>query len=283
MKILVTGARGLLGTQLVPVLSGRHEVVAADIEEFDVTDAPATLEAVRAAAPDAVVHCAAFTDVDRAESAFEDAFRVNGIGAKNVALAANATGARLLAVSTDYVFDGRAGRAYVESDPASPTGAYGRSKWMGETFVRDLADDWAIVRTQALYGPTGPSFVRAIRARVEKGEALRVVDDQTVSPPRAEDLARAILAILEAGGRGVYHASSRGECTWFGFARAILEDTGRPEHPITPISSEELARPAPRPAYSVLRNLHLELTIGDTLPHWRDALREHLARTQGAA
>jgi dTDP-4-dehydrorhamnose reductase len=283
MRVLVTGARGTLGRELVAALGANHDVVAADLGEFDITDAAATRDAIRAAAPHVVVHAAAFTDVDGAESRLEAAFRVNGIGTKHVVLAANEVGARVVALSTDYVFDGRAERPYVESDPARPTGVYGRSKWMGETFVRDLASEWAVVRTQALYGRTGPSFVRAILARVGKGEPLRVVRDQTVSPTRATDLAVAIVAIVEAGGRGVYHASSGGECTWFDFARAILEETGSPDHPIEPISSAELARPAPRPAYSVLRNLHLELTIGDTLPHWREALREHLATGEGGA
>jgi dTDP-4-dehydrorhamnose reductase len=147
---------------------------------------------------------------------------------------------------------------------------------MGERFVRDIADRWTVVRTQALYGSRGPSFVRAILGRIRDGEPLRVVDDQTVCPTRAVDLADAIVRILEEGTPGLYHASSRGECTWFEFAAAIRAAVGKPDHPLSPISSEELARPAPRPAYSVLRNLHLELTIGDSLPHWKEALETHI-------
>jgi len=276
VRILVTGAAGLLGSALLPVLGRDHDAVGVDLDDFDVTREAETRAAVRETAPEAIVHAAAWADVDGAESALEDVFRVNGVGAKNVALAANDVGARMLHLSTDYVFDGLAGRAYVESDPVSPVGVYGRSKWMGERFVREVADDWTIVRTQALYGARGPSFVRAILGRVDAGEPLSVVDDQTVCPTRAADLAEAILRILEEGTRGTYHASSRGECTWHGFAAAILEAVGKPDHPLSAISSETLDRPAPRPAHSVLRNLHLELTIGDTLPHWRKALSSHL-------
>ncbi|MHC4471855.1 MAG: dTDP-4-dehydrorhamnose reductase [Planctomycetota bacterium] len=276
MKVLVTGAAGLLGSEVVRVFSERHAVTGVDLDDFDITDLDATVAAVRESRPAAVVHCAAWSDVDGAESAFEDAFRANGIGAKNVALAANEVGARVLHISTDYIFDGSAGRPYVESDLPHPIGAYGRSKWMGEQFVREMASAGTVVRTQALFGKRGSSFVKAILGRVEAGQPLEVVDDQTVCPTRAPDLAEALLRILEEGTVGIYHASSRGECTWFDFAAEILEQTGSADHPLSPIPSTKLDRPAPRPAYSVLRNLHLELTIGDTLPLWQDALERHL-------
>lgn len=277
MKVLVTGAAGLLGSEVLRVFSERHAVTGVDLDDFDITDLDATVAAVRESRPDAVVHCAAWSDVDGAESAFEDAFRANGIGAKNVALAANEVGARVLHISTDYIFDGTAGRPYVESDLPHPIGAYGRSKWMGEQFVREAASTGTVVRTQALFGTRGSSFVKAILRRVEAGQPLEVVDDQTVCPTRASDLAEALLRILDEGTIGIYHASSRGECTWFGFAAEILERTGSADHPLSPIPSTKLDRPAPRPAYSVLRNLHLELTIGDTLPRWQDALERHLS------
>jgi dTDP-4-dehydrorhamnose reductase len=275
MKVLVTGAAGLLGSEVTAALAPAHEVLAADIDAFDVTDLDATLRACRDARPAAIVHCAAFADVDGAESRELEAFRVNAIGARNVALAANETGARLIHISTDYVFNGRSPRPYIESDAADPQSVYGRSKWMGEVFVRELARDFTIVRTQALYGRRGPSFPRAILARAERGEPLRVVDDQTVCPTRAADLARTLARILEEGIPGTCHASSRGECTWYVFACEILRQCGRADHPITPVTTAEFPRPAPRPAYSVLRNLHLELTIGDTMPHWADAVARH--------
>jgi len=279
MRILVTGGAGLLGRTLLARLDGEHDATGVDLVDFDIADLRATVAGVRAAAPDVIVHCAAWADVDGAEADQEGAFRANAIGAKNVALAANEAGARILHISTDYVFDGSADEPYIESDPPRPFGVYGRSKWMGERFVRDVADRWTVVRAQALYGDTGPSFVRAIRERVEAGQPLTVVDDQTVCPTRAADLADGIVRIIEEGTTGLYHASSRGECTWFRFAREIVALLGKPDHPLTPINSSDLDRPAPRPAYSVLRNLHLELTIGDTLPHWRDALAAHLGRT----
>ena len=282
MKVLVTGAAGLLGTEVLRVFGSRHDVTGVDLGDFDIADLAATSAALSSHRPDVVVHCAAWSDVDGAESAFEQAFLANAIGAKNVALAANDAGARLIHISTDYVFDGEAGRPYVESDLPDPTGVYGRSKWMGEQLVREIADGPTVVRTQALYGATGRSFVTAILDRVRAGEPLRVVDDQTVCPTRAADLAEALLRIATEGTPGIYHASSRGECTWFRFAQAILAKIGNADHPLSPVSSEEFARPAPRPPYSVLRNLHLELTIGDTLPHWEEALGEHL-RSEGIA
>lgn len=277
MRILVTGAKGMLGREVVRVLEPDHSVVGVDLDDFDIADPSATAEAVAENNPDGIVHCAAWTDVDGAESKQVEAFRANGLGTKHLALAARDCGAHLLSISTDYVFDGSGSAPYVESDPASPIGIYGRSKWMGEQFIRELGRDWSIVRTQALYGNTGPSFVKAIANRVREGQPLTVVNDQTVCPTRAVDLAAAIKVILLEGGPGTWHASSRGECTWFDFAAAILELMGCPDHPLAPLSSAELARPAPRPAYSVLRNLHLEMTIGDTLPHWKDALAAHLA------
>ncbi len=277
MRILVTGAKGLLGNEVVAALSPDHDVTPVDIDDFDLTDRAATDVAVAAARPESIVHCAAWADVDGAEGDPEGAFRANGLGTKNLVLAARECGAHLLYISTDYVFDGSGQVPYVESDPASPLGIYGRSKWMGEHFVREHGLDWSIVRAQALYGATGRSFVSAIADRVRQGEPLTVVSDQTVCPTRAVDLAAAIRRILLEGGPGTWHASSNGECTWFEFAAAILELLGCPDHPLSPLSSAELARPAPRPAYSVLRNLHLQMTIGDTLPHWKDALAAHLA------
>jgi dTDP-4-dehydrorhamnose reductase len=279
MKILVTGAAGLLGSALVPRLERDHEVIGVDVGDFNLTDLALTVRSVTGAAPDVLVNCAAWADVDGAEGNETGAFLVNAVGAKNAALAANEAGARILHLSTDYVFDGRTGKPYIESDPVSPTGVYGRSKQMGERFVADVADRWTIVRTQALYGVSGPSFVKAISERVAAGEALSVVDDQTVCPTRAADLSDAIARILEDGTAGLYHASSRGQCTWFDFARAICEGLGKPDHPVNPMKSEYLDRPAPRPPYSVLRNLHLELTIGDVMPHWKEALATHLAET----
>lgn len=280
MKVVVVGAGGLLGSELVPALAGGHDVMAPGRAELDVRSEASVRAYLEAARPAAVVNCAAFTNVDGAESAFEDAFAANAAGPRNLALAARDAGARLIHISTDYVFDGKAGRPYVESDPANPQGVYARSKWMGEQFVREIGGDWTIVRTQALYGPRGPSFLKAILGRVEAGEPLRVVDDQFVAPTRAADLAETLRRILEEGGPGTYHASANGECSWHEFARAILEETGRPDHPLVAISTAELSRPAPRPQASVLRNLHLELTIGDTLPHWRVGLRTHLREHQ---
>lgn len=272
MRVLVTGARGMLGSDVVRVFAGRHHVTGTDIQDFDIADLDATLRAFKAADPDLVVHCAAWSDVDGAEAEGDATFLANAIGARNAALASNDTGARLLHVSTDYVFDGTADRPYIESDSPNPLGVYARSKWMGEVFVRETCRDWAIVRTQALYAAHGRSFLKAILARRETGEPLSVVNDQTVCPTRTVDLADTLLRIAEQGTPGTYHASGNGACTWFEFAEEILRAVGDPDYPLRPIATADLDLPAPRPPASVLRNLHLQLTIGDTLPHWRDAL-----------
>lgn len=275
MRVLVTGARGMLGISVVRAFADRHEVTAADIDEFDVSNLDETIRAFRSAKPDLVVHCAAWSDVDGAEKAPDAVYLANGIGPRNAALGANETGARLIHISTDYVFDGTAERPYIESDTPNPLGVYARSKWMGEAFVREVGRDWAIVRTQALYATHGRSFLAAILARRAKGEPLSVVDDQTVCPTRTVDLAEAVLRIGEQGAPGTYHASSNGACTWFEFAGEILKAVGDPGYPLRPISTADLDLAAPRPPAAVLRNLHLQLTIGDTFPHWREALTAH--------
>lgn len=277
-RILLTGGEGMLGTELRRLAASRFEVVSTDVHDMDVADRDLVFERTREVAPDFVVHAGAWTDVDGCERDPDRAYRVNALGTRNVAEAAREAGAPILYVSTDYVFDGTKTEPYLEFDEAAPRSAYGRSKWAGERFVRELAGGrfW-IVRTQWVFGLNGRNFVDTILRAAREGRPLRVVDDQFGCPTWARDLARALLVLLEGkAGFGTYHASSRGACSWFELARAALDAEGLAEVPVEPMSSDELDRPAPRPARSVLRNWMFEQTVGDPMPDWRTALAGYL-------
>ena len=279
VRILVTGANGMLGRDLVPALTAAgHEAAGATRAAFDVTDRDETLRAIGEAAPDLVVHAAAYTRVDDAEREPERAFAVNHGGTRNVADACGARGAKLVYVSTDYVFDGTARAPYRETDPTNPLSVYGRSKWMGEREVERLGNDGLIVRTSWLYGPHGPNFVEAIlRQAGEKGR-LTVVNDQEGAPTYAADLAEAIAVLVDRGAGGKVHFSGDGSCTWFEFAREIVSQAGMAGVETLPITSESLGRPAPRPAYSVLcLDRYISLT-GCRPPGWKESLSRYLER-----
>ena len=282
-RILVTGGDGLLGRELrIALAAAGHDVVAVDAADFDVTDAEATTRAIVEEEPDAIVHAAAWTAVDDCESDPDRAMAVNGLGALHVASAARRVGARLMLLSTDYVFDGEKAGPYDESDPVGPLSVYGRSKLFGERLASGACPGMTIVRTQSLFGRGGPNFVESILGAVAAGRPLRVVADQRSCPTYAPHLATQIVRILDGSGEGLYHVSARGECSWYGLARAILDESGRADVPVEPIGSAALDRPAPRPRNAVLRNMHLELTIGDGMPPWQDGLRAYLAERKDA-
>ena len=277
--LLITGADGMLGTELRAQAADRYTVVATDVGDMDVTDLGLVRRMFDEHAPDLVIHGGAMTNVDGCETDPDLAFRVNALGTRNVALAAAARGAPVAYVSTDYVFPGDGDRPVTEFDAVAPPSAYGRSKLAGERFVRDLAGGrfW-IVRTQWVYGFNGKNFVDTILGAAEEGRPLKVVDDQVGCPTWARDLAAAILTLVESdAGYGTYHASSRGSCSWFEFTQEILRVAGVTPTSLDPMPSTELDRPAPRPAYSVLRNWMFEQTIGDPMPEWQAALAEYLA------
>ncbi len=277
MKVLVTGAAGMLGHALMPALAAAgHEALGLDLPELDVTDFDAMCARARAFAPDWIAHLAAFTRVDDCESRPDQAFRVNGLGPRNAALAAAACGGALLAISTDYVFDGAAARPYREYDPAGPRPVYGASKWAGEQAVRELLPRHAIVRTSWLFGPGGPNFVDTILERARSGAALRVVDDQRGSPTFTLDLAPALVHLMESGQYGTFHCTNSGDCTWHDLAAEALS-AARLEAPLAPCTTADFPRPAPRPAYSVLSNETFEAATGRRLPPWADAVRRHVA------
>jgi dTDP-4-dehydrorhamnose reductase len=276
MRILLVGATGMLGHDLSAALA-HHEVVAVGSRDLDVRDAAACLEA--AAGFDAIVNASAYTAVDQAESDEAAAYAVNADGPANLAAAAAAHGAVLVHVSTDYVFDGSATTPYAEDAPLDPVSAYGRTKAAGEERARAANPDTIVVRTAWLYGPAGSSFASTMVRLAGERETLTVVDDQRGQPTTTHDLAERIAALLDAGVRsGVFHGTSSGETTWFGFARAIFEELGLDPERVQPTDSAAFARPAPRPAYSVLGHAawarHGLEPIGD----WREALRAAVAR-----
>lgn len=284
MKALITGAGGMLAGAVARALrDGGHDVIALSRAELDVTEAARVGEAVAGVRPDVVVQCAAYTDVDGAESDEARAFEVNADGARRVAQACALAGARFVYPSTDYVFAGDASSPYPPDAPIHPINAYGRSKAAGEDAAR-AADSWLVVRTAWLYGDGGRNFVRTMieRARaIRDGSVdgpLRVVEDQRGAPTWTHTLADALVRLLDADvPSGVYHATCRGETTWYGLARAALRLAGLGEVAVEPVGSGAFPRAARRPAYSVLE---LEGTEGSTgpLPHWREALEEAVGR-----
>ncbi len=275
MRILVTGAAGQLGRAMRTVLSGPHEVTWTDQEDLDVRDAAAVRARVRAERPAAIVHLAALTQVDACESAPEPVLQVNTLGTRYVALAAEEVGARLLFTSTDYVFDGTLGRAYSEYDSPHPLNVYGWSKLHGERIVQSLVRRHFVVRTSGLFGVGGANFPEAILRAAATG-AVQVVADQVCRPTYVADLAAALGIILASENYGIFHVASCGETSWFEFARAIVAAAGGDPALVKPITTEQLARPARRPAQSVLDTTAYETTFERALPHWRVGLQTFL-------
>jgi dTDP-4-dehydrorhamnose reductase len=281
VKVMVTGAAGMLGHALVPALRARgHEVLPLDLAEADVTDADALARHARSFGPAWVAHLAAFTNVDLCESEPEQAFLVNEAGTRNAARAAADTGAAVLAISSDYVFDGTAATPRREDDETGPRSVYGRSKLAGERAAREANPRHLVVRSAWLYGAGGRNFVDTILAKARAGEPLRVVDDQRGSPTMTADLAGALVGLLERNAFGTFHVANSGDCTWHEFATAACEEAGVPAS-IGRLTTEELARPANRPAYSVLDTVRYASVAGAALPHWRDALKRHIAASGG--
>jgi dTDP-4-dehydrorhamnose reductase len=271
VRLLVTGARGMLGRELVALLEDGHAVTAVDLE-VDVTDLRAVDGCVDAVRPQAVLHCAAWTDVDGAEAREDEARRVNADGARNVAAAAARHGAPLVYPSTDYVFDGRAGRAYREDDPPAPLSAYGRTKLAGERAAMEAHPGGArVARTAWLYGSGGRNFVDTMRGLGAEREEVAVVSDQVGCPTWARDLAPALMALIDRP-PGVYHTAAAGEVSWAGLARRIFERLGL-DCRVREIATAELARPAPRPAYSPLVSTR---PGAPRLRPWQAALDDYL-------
>jgi len=281
---LVVGSQGMLGTDLVRLLEGRGtQTVALDIDEMDIRIAESVMDGFEKYHPGLVINVAAYTDVDGCESRPEEAFSINAQGPKNLAKASLDSGSFLVHLSTDYVFDGNKGAPYVEEDPINPLGVYGRSKAEGERYVRELLpESHCIVRTQWLFGLHGKNFVEAILTQARQKDVLRVVCDQRGSPTYAPDLATALIELCNLRPRGTLHITNSGEATWHEFARKILELAGLGSVRVEPMTTEELGRPAPRPAYSVMDNSRFIGLTGLGLRSWEDALEAYLDERQRA-
>lgn len=274
MRILVTGAGGMLGTDLRrAALDAGHEPIGLARAELDIVDAGAVAAVIASAAPDVVVNCAAWTDVDGAETAPEAALAVNEDGAGNVAAAARAAGAWTVHISSDYVFDGASPTGYVESDEVDPLSAYGRSKLAGEVAVARAAPDaHTIVRSSWLFGVGGQCFPKTMLRLAGERDELRVVADQVGCPTFTGHLAAALVAIAEQRAGGVLHVAGGGSCSWFAFAREIVASAGV-DCEVKPISTDEYPVPARRPACSILRSER----GAPVLPRWQDGLARFLS------
>jgi dTDP-4-dehydrorhamnose reductase len=278
MRYLVFGGRGMLGSDLTRVF-GPGNVTAVGRAEVDITDA--TTVTALSQGIDVVVNAAAYTQVDDAETHEDEAFAVNAAGAANVASSAASSGARLVHVSTDYVFDGTATEPYREDAPLSPASAYGRSKAEGERLVTRAHPSPLIVRTAWLYGAHGPNFARTILGLADRRDTIDVVTDQLGQPTWTLDLAHAIAALLVAEApAGIYHGTSSGQASWFDFARAVFDVSGLDPDRIRPTTSATFTRPAPRPAFSVLGHDGWARAGLPPVRPWREAL--DAAASEGA-
>jgi len=268
MRILITGANGQLGCDLQRTLAS-HELILMDFPTFDLTKSSCE-EQVASAQSDLVIHAAGYTDVDGAEHQPDLAMAVNAQGTEWVARGTTRAKARLIYISTDYVFDGLKRTPYLENDPPNPLSAYGKSKLEGERRALAHCPNALVVRTSWLYGTHGKNFVKTMMRLAMEQPELRVVADQRGCPTNAADLAQALVQMLRVNMRGIVHATGTGDCTWYELASAIVSAMGR-EIPVYPITTAEAGRRAARPGYSVLANSMLKQS-GITLPHWRDSL-----------
>ena len=281
MKIVITGGKGMLGRTLQKELA-EHEIVVADLPDWDITDDEGFLRKLMAAAPDVVIHCAAMTNVDACEADRDLAFKLNEEGSRNVALACSACGARLFAISTDYVFSGEPPRepwAWSETDIPRPRTVYGLSKFSGEQMVQMLNPDATVLRIAWLYGAGGPSFVHTMaKLGAEAGAPLRVVNDQRGNPTSAKAVADVIRFLLTRPDvSGIVHATCEDQCTWYDFACEVKRLLGdRFPRAVEPCTTEEFPRPAPRPHNSALKKSVLNV-LGYRTPNWKKALADFVS------
>lgn len=274
--MLITGGNGMLGREIQARFRGKYDVRATDFGDLDVTNPGQCRRAIGELRPEVVIHCAAYTAVDRAESEEALAFSVNADGTRNVARECREYGAILVTYGSDYVFDGSSTVPYREEDPPRPLSAYGRSKLAAEQALKEEAPPHLLIRTQWLFGPYGRNFISAVLEKARRGETLRVVSDQKGAPTSAGDLAAATERLLAANARGTFHFSNEGETTWYGFASFILEHAVPIPVSLFPARTSDLAYPAPRPAYSVLSKDKYRTVTGDAPRKWEDAVADFL-------
>ena len=285
MKILITGASGQLGSQLINILNKGMseigeipqglkdaEVVGKNSHELDITDYDKVRSIIREIKPDVVINAAAYTNVDACETNQEKAFNVNALGAKNLAIACEDIDAKIVQISTDYVFSGIGSKPFKENDEPLPQSVYGKSKSMGDDFVREFSSKYFIVRPSWVYGYNGKNFVYTILKTAKERESLKVVNDQRGNPTNVEDIAHHILKLITTEQYGIYHCSGHGECSWYDFACKIVELAKIPCI-INPCTTDEYTSSTKRPAYSSLDNEKLRITVGDEMRNWQEALK----------
>ncbi|SFU37732.1 dTDP-4-dehydrorhamnose reductase [Clostridium sp. DSM 8431] len=288
MKILITGGNGQLGNELKSILTtgtaeigkspvdiSKVEAIYTDADELDITNLQEVKEVVSKEKPDVIINCAAFTNVDGCESNQDAAFKVNALGPRNLAIAAEMIGAKLVHVSTDYVFPGVGTVSLKEFDATNPVSTYGTTKLLGEEYVREFSTKYYIVRTAWLYGYVGKNFVYTMMRLAKANDKITVVNDQRGNPTNANDLAYHILKLINTEEYGVYHCTANGECSWYDFASKIVAMSGE-DCTVEPCTSEEYASMYPnsakRPEYSSLDNMMLRCTVGDEMRNWQDAI-----------
>jgi len=276
MKILVTGAKGMLGTDLCALLrTNNMEVFEWDLPANDITEVKRTVAQLKRIAPDRIIHLAAYTDVDGCEVNKSKAYSVNVQGTWAMVIGAKEINTPLLLMSTDYVFDGEKGSAYFEDDKTNPINYYGLTKVQSEQLVKGKLKKFYIVRTSWLFGKAGKNFVQTILKIAQEKENIEVVNDQIGSPTYTIDLAEAIYQIIQRDNFGIYHISNSGICSWFDFATEIIKQAGL-NNQVIPITSEQLQRGAKRPKFSALNNHHYIKTFNHFLRPWREALADYL-------
>jgi dTDP-4-dehydrorhamnose reductase len=273
MRILVTGARGQLGIDSSYCLDKMgYDIYGFSHQQLDITDNQQVYEIFEKVKPNVILHTAAYTKVDDAEIQQNVAYRINAYGTRNVACASERIGAKLVYISTDYVFDGKSSKPYNEFESPSPVGVYGKSKLAGEQFIKEFSSKYFIVRTSWLYGAHGANFVKTMLKLAKERNEIKVVYDQVGSPTFTMDLAKFIGNLISTDLYGTYHASNSGLCSWYEFAKAIFEEAGISNVKVSPVTTNEFPRPAPRPLYSVMDNMAIRLNGFVPLPYWRETL-----------
>ncbi len=293
MRILISGANGQLGKELTRILNTgfaeigeipctlkNADIINTDVDNLDITNINDVLSFVENERPQVIINCSAFTNVDLCETDKDTAFNVNSLGPRNLAIAAQKVNTKLIHISTDYVFSGDGNEPYCEYDICNPQSIYGKTKYLGEQYVKEFCSKYFIVRTSWLYGYEGNNFVKTIMNLAEQRESIKVVNDQRGNPTNANDLAYHILKLVDSNEYGIYHCTGNGECSWYDFACKIVEYSNI-NCEVMPCTTEEFPRPAKRPSYSSLNNMMLKNTIGDKMRFWQDALKNFIKNYEG--
>ncbi len=275
-KVIVTGASGMLGKDFSKTLKKGFYVIPLSRSELDITNFDNVMRAFEKSCPDIVVNCAAFTKVDLCEEKRKEAFLVNAKGPENLIKACNSINAKLVHISTDYVFDGMAERPYKENDQTNPINVYGQSKLEGERAIITKGKNYLIIRTSWLFGKGGPNFIKTMLDLARKQKRLQVVQDQTGRPTYTIDLVEYVSLLINCNAKGIVHCANSGSCTWFDLCSFALEKAGMRDAKVLPVTSDKFKRPARRPIYSVLDLERFKSITGKTPRHWNKAVLSYL-------